>query len=74
MQSDEHEQLGPLGTAHLPASLGPAPCDDCDHRALCASGNACQAFAAFVVYGSGWEDSPRVPREAVFQSLFPPMS
>jgi hypothetical protein len=54
------------------ALSGPAPCDDCPHRARCAEGLACEAFALFVQYGTEerWNCAARQPNRETFERLF----
>jgi hypothetical protein len=48
-----------------------APCDLCPHRARCREGQACAAFASFIVDGGHrWRALPREPSRAQYTRLF----
>jgi hypothetical protein len=46
----------------LAATFDEAPCELCPHSAVCKTGSACPAFAAFVDHGGRrWRALARVP-------------
>jgi hypothetical protein len=50
----------------------PGPCDDCPHRARCATGEACEQYRGFV-HGrsrSRWSAASRQPSAAIYAAVF----
>ncbi len=48
----------------------PAPCDGCRHRDRCSRGEACRAFAIYLMRPTQWRQAPRHPSVDVFLKLF----